>query len=104
MFTTQDNNNVASSSESQVERTHSNLIPNSVLFNRRSNNTASSKCPLEGAVIDYKNIALLSNYITPAGRIIPSRISGVSHPNQRKLRKAIKRARMLALLPFSNRN
>ena len=54
--------------------------------------------------IDYKNISLLTQYITPAGRIIPSMISSISQPNQRKLRQAIKRARMLALLPFSSRN
>jgi small subunit ribosomal protein S18 len=92
------NNNSA-----QQERFVPNLIPNAVLFNRKSNHHSSPQCPLEGENIDYKNIALLTQYVTPAGRIIPSRISGVSQPNQRKLRHAIKRARMLALLPFSSR-
>lgn len=78
------------------------LIPNSVLFNRKS--YKKSKCPLSGPnapVIDYKNIALLKTYVSEKGRIIPSRITGVSAKKQRALKLAIKRARSLALLPFA---
>ncbi len=60
-------------------------------------------CPLSGEgapKIDYKNVALLSNYISERGRIMPSRISAVCAKKQRELAKAIKRARQLALLAF----
>ncbi|MBK9069692.1 MAG: 30S ribosomal protein S18 [Myxococcales bacterium] len=51
--------------------------------------------------IDYKNPALLKRYITDRGRIVPRRLSGLSAKQQRSLAVAIRRARMLALLPFS---
>ncbi|MDD3646855.1 MAG: 30S ribosomal protein S18 [Candidatus Gracilibacteria bacterium] len=60
-------------------------------------------CPLEGQNIDYKNIELLSKYITKFGKIVPRYYSGVSLKNQKKLATAIKRARMMALLPFVKR-
>ena len=58
-------------------------------------------CPLseKGAPpVDYKNIRLLKKYISEGGRILPSRITSVSQEKQKKLSKAIKRARLLALL------
>ncbi len=54
--------------------------------------------------IDYKDIALLKNYITETGKIVPSRITGTHMKFQRKLAKAIKQARFLALLPFCDRH
>ncbi len=58
-------------------------------------------CPLSGKdapVLDYKNTKLLRKYISESGRILPSRITSVSQGKQRELSKAIKRARLLALL------
>ena len=58
-------------------------------------------CPLSGKnapVVDYKNIKLLKKYISESGRILPSRITSVSQKKQRELNKAIKRARLLALI------
>lgn len=52
--------------------------------------------------IDYKDINTLKNYITETGKIVPSRISGTSARYQRQLATAIKRARFLALLPYSD--
>ncbi len=52
--------------------------------------------------IDYKDIALLKNYITESGKIVPSRITGTSAKYQRQLSTAIKRARFLALLPYTD--
>ena len=50
--------------------------------------------------IDYKDIDLLSLFLTEQGKILPRRATGVTVQQQRKLSKAIKRARILALLPF----
>jgi small subunit ribosomal protein S18 len=61
------------------------------------------RCPLTGPdapKIDYKDIRLLSRFISERGRIIPSRITAISTKKQRELAKAIKRARQLALLAF----
>ena len=60
-------------------------------------------CPLTGAnapKIDYKDVKLLQRFISERGKILPSRITSVSHKKQRVLALAIKRARNLALLPF----
>ena len=50
--------------------------------------------------IDYKDIELLSLFLTEQGKILPRRATGVTVQQQRKLTKAIKRARILSLLPF----
>lgn len=50
--------------------------------------------------IDYKNLDLLSEYITETGKIVPSRITGTDAKYQRQLTTAIKQARFIALLPF----
>lgn len=60
--------------------------------------------PLKGKIIDYKDIKTLSHYITERGKIVPSRISGVSQKDQRELATAIKRARHLGLMPFVRNN
>lgn len=61
-------------------------------------------CPFSGQnapKIDYKDVKLLQRYISERGKIVPSRISAVSSRKQRELAVAIKRARFLALLPYS---
>ena len=58
-------------------------------------------CPLSGKnapVVDYKNIRLLKKYLSESGRILPSRITSVSQKKQKELARAVKRARLLALL------
>ena len=54
--------------------------------------------------IDYKDIRLLSRYITEKGKIIPARITGVSRRKQKELAKAIKRARFLSLMSYTNKS
>lgn len=52
--------------------------------------------------IDYKDINTLRNYITESGKIVPSRITGTAAKYQRQLARAIKRARFLALLAYTD--
>lgn len=54
--------------------------------------------------IDYKDLNLLKGYITETGKIVPARITGTSAKYQRQLNTAIKRARYLALLPYTDRH
>ncbi len=73
-------------------------IPSRRPFQRRR-----KTCPFTGdnaPKIDYKDVKLLQRYISERGKIVPSRITAVSHKKQRELSKAIKRARFLALLPY----
>ena len=53
--------------------------------------------------IDYKDIKLLSRYISEKGKIVPSRITGVSKKKQKELSRAIKRARFLSLMSYTNK-
>ena len=60
-------------------------------------------CPFSGPnapTIDYKDVRLLSRFLSERGKIVPSRITAVSAKKQRELAQAIKRARFLALLPY----
>ena len=54
--------------------------------------------------IDYKDVKLLRTFLTERGKIIPSRITGNSAKHQRALAVAIKRARHLALLPYTSQH
>ena len=57
-------------------------------------------CVEKNEVIDYKNVAKLRKYMTEKGKIIPRRTTGVCAKHQRELANAIKRARVMALLPY----
>ena len=50
--------------------------------------------------VDYKDTELLKRFISERGKILPRRVTGTSAKNQRKVANAIKRARVMALLPF----
>jgi len=52
--------------------------------------------------IDYKDLNLLKSYVSESGKVVPSRITGTSAKYQRQLTQAIKRARYLALLPYTD--
>lgn len=61
-------------------------------------------CPFSGPnapAIDYKDVRLLQRFVSERGKIVPSRITAVSAAKQRELARAIKRARHLALLPYT---
>jgi small subunit ribosomal protein S18 len=66
-------------------------------FRRRKQCYFSAK---DAGEVDFKDIELLKKFITETGKIIPSRITGTTAKYQRLLTVAIKRARLLALLPF----
>ena len=74
-------------------------LPTRTNFRRRR-----KVCPFSGdnaIAIDYKDPKMLQRYMSEKGKIVPSRISSVSHKKQRILAQAIKRARFLALLNYS---
>ena len=55
-----------------------------------------------GDPIDYKDVDLLKKFITDRGKILPRRLTGLTAKQQRDLTSAVKRARIVALLPFVN--
>jgi small subunit ribosomal protein S18 len=54
--------------------------------------------------IDYKDLATLKQYVSETGKIVPSRVTGTKAQYQRKLALAIKRARYLSLLPYTDKH
>lgn len=54
--------------------------------------------------IDYKDTDLLKSFITETGKIVPSRITGTKAKYQRQLSTAVKRARYIALLPYTDQH
>lgn len=54
-------------------------------------------------IINYKDVRLLSQFVAESGKIVPRRLTGVCTPHQRRLTRAIKQARNIALLPFASR-
>ncbi len=70
-------------------------------FYRRKRSFASD---VSAKGIDYKDVDNLKNFITETGRIIPGRLTGTKSIDQRQLTKAIKRARHLALLPYTDQH
>jgi len=57
-------------------------------------------CRAEARTIDFKDTEMLSRYVTTRGKMLPRRSTGVCAYHQRRLARAIKRARIMALLPF----
>jgi len=57
-------------------------------------------CKDKSAYIDYKDVPLLSRFINEKGKILPKRATGNCARHQRELARAIKRARIMALIPF----
>tara|TARA_Y100001968_G_C19232840_1_gene655342 strand:+ start:637 stop:858 length:222 start_codon:yes stop_codon:yes gene_type:complete len=55
-----------------------------------------------GDPIDYKDVDLLKKFITDRGKLLPRRLTGLTAKQQRDLTNAVKRARIMALLPFIN--
>ena len=68
---------------------------------RRSRKKVCAFCVDKAEFIDYKDINKLRKYVTERGKILPRRISGTCAKHQRELTTSIKRARNIALLPFT---
>jgi small subunit ribosomal protein S18 len=66
-------------------------------FRRRKTSPFATK---DAPRIDYKDIKLLQRFVSERGKIVPRRITAVTAKEQRELARAVKRARLLALLPF----
>ena len=71
------------------------------MFKRRSYCRFSAEGIKE---VDYKDVDLLKDFITENGKIIPARITGTKAKYQRQLTSAVKRARFLALLPYTDKH
>jgi len=68
---------------------------------RRSRRKVCAFCADKIDTVDYKDVARLRRYITERGKILPRRITGNCAGHQRQLTVAIKRARTMALLPYT---
>ncbi len=73
---------------------------------RKSGPSAAKRCrftsgELPESAIDYKNVDLLKSFLTERGKILPSRISGNAAYYQRLVSREIRKARTMALLPYS---
>ncbi len=73
---------------------------------RKTGFTAAKRCrftsgELQESAIDYKNVDLLKSFLTERGKILPSRISGNAAYYQRLVSREIRKARTMALLPYS---
>jgi small subunit ribosomal protein S18 len=69
---------------------------------RKNRRKVCSFCVDKADFIDYKDVAKLRRFISERGKILPRRVTGTCAAHQRQLTVAIKRARHLALLPFSS--
>ena len=74
------------------------MPPRKKIFSRRK---VCRFCADKELVIDYKDVKVLRNFVTERGKIIPKRIYGTCASHQRQLTEAIKRARHLALIPYT---
>ncbi len=87
---------IATTTAVELERTHMSRFIRRKKFCRFTADKVES--------IDYKDLATLKGYISETGKIVPSRITGTKSFYQRQLSVAIKRARFLALLPYTDQH
>lgn len=81
---------------------NSNYDDKSIKKSKKQTRKTCQFCQDKATEIDYKDVAKLKRYMTEKGKIIPRRVSGVCARHQRMLTNAIKRARVMALLPYRN--
>ena len=81
------------------------LMENSSNFNRKRRKRRPKVCHFcvdKIDHVDYKEVEKLKKYVTERGKIVPRRVTGTCAKHQRQLTRAIKRARIIALLPFTS--
>ena len=66
----------------------------------RGNNKEILRLNAENDSLNYKDVSVLSNFVSEQGKILPRRITGLKSKQQKKITKLIKQARIAALLPF----
>ena len=81
--------------------------PNSAAAPQKSRNQARRRLQdyflqNKGVEVDFKNTELMRRFVSPEGKILPGRRTGLSSKNQRKVTKAVKRARAIGLLAYTN--
>lgn len=81
-----------------VEKTEEKVVVKK--YRKQGKKKVCQFCQDKSIVIDYKDAARLRKYVTEKGKILPRRQTGVCSKHQRELAVAIKRARVMALLPF----
>jgi small subunit ribosomal protein S18 len=84
----------------KTKEKNSDIIPVVAIVQKKP----KSRYPLRKETIDYKNIALLTKFISPQGKILSKRINGLTAKQQRNVAKAVKNARILGFLPFVNKS
>ena len=85
-----------------IKKTKKNNNSNLMLF-QKATTKFTRDCTLsrkDAPVINYKNLKLLQKYTSETGKMLPSRITSVCYAKQKELSNEIKKARILALLPF----
>jgi small subunit ribosomal protein S18 len=85
-----------------IKKMRKNNNSNLMLF-QKATTKFKRDCPLsrkDAPIINYKNLKLLQKYISETGKMLPSRITSVCYAKQKELSNEIKKARILALLPF----
>ena len=83
-----------------VKRRPSQAKKRRVLKNKRRFNDRGGK-DWKGPIVDYKEVDLLRKFLTASSKMMSRKRAGTNAPEQRDIRRAIKRARFLALLPFT---
>ena len=66
----------------------------------RGNNREILRLSAENDSLNYKDVSVLSNFVSEQGKILPRRVTGLKSKQQKKITKLIKQARIAALLPF----
>ena len=91
----EDNNVVATATESSAP-----AAPAKKSYKRVSKKKVCQFCIEKANAIDYKEVGKLKKYVTEKGKMLPRRMTGVCAKHQRMLAEAVKRARIVALLPY----
>ncbi len=84
------------------QKSNASYDDKAVKKNKKQVKKVCAFCQEKSAGIDYKDVSKLRRYMTEKGKIIPRRVSGLCAKHQRELTTAIKRARVMALLPYKN--